>query len=516
MSMLKTITRGAAMAGAPIGGFFHGFQAGFKGNWEGGEHSRERRRPARATESADTGLNFGVRENMLSEGRNLEQTFPLARRINRQYAKHTVGSCRMKWSTGDTKIDKAYSDAWQAWMPMADVQGRHTFRKLTKIAVQRILVDGRIFAQLDRREGFLQLQPIEGDRVSSDGVFNSDMQGLVSGLGLDGNGRAQFARVWQRTIYGQFANPQEIPMRQLLHAFDADRFDSVSGYTHYHAALNKIRDLLETTKAEQLAAKRHSKLALIMKTLMGGAGAPMVNLFDNDGSAPAAVDNKPNIEAAGDVATAYMFPNEDVKAFESNRPSEGWFNLMLWNVREVALGLDLPFGVVWNMADLGGPAVRFEIMQAARTFEEFLTDVLEPMWIRPTVGAWITLEIAAGKLPFHPNWYRFSVPKPKSITIDFGRDSKASIAENIAGLGTATDWFAEEDEEFESQTDRQVYEARYRECARRGIPFDPTIEVPLEQIRLIVPNGNPNQSDPGLDDASTTPPKKNANPAFAK
>lgn len=485
MSFAKTIARAAAKVGYPIGAMLGGFRAGFDQRWEGGEQNRYRNRPGRALESADRGLNYGVREGLLSEARNLEQTYAVCRRINRQYAKHTIGSCRIKWNTGNPDHDKAFSEGWVMWMKMCDVQRRHNFRKLTKIVVARTIVDGRIFGQLDDRGGRLQIQGIEGDRVSSDGIFNADRPGLVSGIGLDGNGAAQYAKIWERTLYGTFQNPQDIPFAQLVHVFDSDRIDSVSGVTHYHTVLNKVRDLKETMLAEQLSAKRNSKIALLMKTILGGA--PTVNLFNED--KPGNGDGKPDVQRVGDVADLYMLPGEDAKAFVSDRPSDGFLKLMQWMVREIALGLDLPYGVVWDMTGLGGQAVRFEINQASRTFNDFLTDIIEPMWIRPIAGRWLAIEMSQGRLPFNPNWYKFTVPKPKSITIDFGRDSKASINENIAGLGTAADWYGEEDENFEEQTAQLVYEARVRECLRLGIPFNPKLEIPLEQIRLITPNG---------------------------
>lgn len=494
MSVAKSIARTAARIGLPFGALLGGFKAGLDGRWEGGERNRFRNRPGKANESVDWGMNYGVRETLVSEARALEQTFAICRRINRQYAKHVVGSCRIKWNTGDVSVDKAYSDWWVNWMKMCDRQGRHNFRKLTKIAVARVLVDGRIFAQLDDRGGFLQIQGIEGDRVSSDGIFNADRADLVSGIGLDGNGRAAYARIWERTLYGTFQNPKDIPMSQLVHVFDSDRIDSVSGVTHYHTVLNKVRDLKETMLAEQLSAKRNSKIALLMKSLTGGA--PKVNLFDDPQKG---VDGKPEVQRVGDVADLYMMPGEDTKAFISDRPSDGFLKLMQMIIREIALGLDLPYGVVWDMADLGGQAVRFEINQASRTFNDFLTDVFEPMWIRPIAGRALALEMTAGRLPFNPNWYKFSVPKPKSITIDFGRDSKAKISENLAGLGTASDWYGEEDEDFEEQTLQLCHEARFRECARRGIDYDPKLEVPLEQIRNIYPNGNPNQATEEID-----------------
>jgi len=320
---------------------------------------------------------------------------------------------------------------------------------------------------------------------------------MVSGIKIDANGRAVFARVWNRTQYGQFEKPQEIPFNQLLHVFDSDRIDSVSGVTAYASVLNTVRDYKETGEAERLAAKRNSKLALLIKSVMGGASSPAVDLFgDGDGSSGRATDGKVNVNPVGDVADAYMFPQEDMKAHDNPRPSGGWLQFMELLIREIAAALDLPFGVVWHMSGLGGPAVRVEMADANRTFVSFLEDVIEPMWIRPTVGSWLAAEIKAGRLPASTYWYRFTVPKPAALSIDLGRDSKAGIEENKAGLLTASAWAEEVDESFEEVTDQMIYEARYRECKRRGIAFDAKLEVPLDQIRQMTPNGNPSQTNP--------------------
>lgn len=487
---LKTLGKPFAMAGFLGGSIAHGFRAAAS-TWEGHGQSRFRNRPPKVLESQDSGLNYGIRESMVSEYRTLKQTFPIVRKINRQYANHCVGSCRLKWNTGDKLIDKAYADAWQSWMRIADLNGRHHFRKLTKIAVSSTIGDGDIFGQLDRRNGILQIAMIEADRVSSHGNYNSDADRMIGGIGLDGNGRPSFIRVWNRTAYGQFNGSQDLPRDQFVHMYDSDRADAYRGVTHYHNVLDKTRDLKETIRASTLTAKRKSRLAFFWKVVTGGK--PSVDLFgdSNGNGAPEGSGNTPNIQSVGEAADVYGFPNEDVKAVEDNQPSEGWFKLMEWLVREIATGLDLPFGVVWHMSGLGGPAVRFEINQANRVFVAFLEDVLEPMWLRPIAGAWLPMEIASGRLPFHPLWYQFKTPRPASISIDLGRDSKAGVEENRAGLTTATDWYAEVDEDFEEQTDRLVYEAKYREAKRTGVPIESIKEVPLDQIRMITPNGNP-------------------------
>lgn len=494
MSLARAIAKTFAYPGLAVGGFIHGIKAGLSSNWEGGESTRFRQRGPRALESQDRGLNFGIREDMLSESRALTQTFSIARKILRQYERHTVSSCRMKWNTGDPMVDKIYQDAWLAWMPMADRGARHHYRQMTKLAVASILRDGGAVAQLDGRDQFLQLYEIEYDRISSHGIYNADIPGFIGGFGLDGNGREIFAKVWERTIYGQFTNPQKIPRIQYVHAFDTDRYDAVKGVTSFHTILQCARDYKETANSEKLAAKRNSKLALLVKTLFGGAAAPAVNLFGGDDTASPTGDANTaiNTQSVNDVTDAYMFPGEEMKAHVSDRPSDGWRWLMEQNIREIAAGLDLPFGVVWHMSGLGGPAARFEIAQANRVFMSFLADILDPMWHRPIVGRWLSIEMDAGRLPFTPFWYRFCTPRPKSITIDLGRDTKAAIAENAAGLGTATDWYADEDEDFEDQTYRLAYEAAVRHRAAKQYEAD---GVTVDEIRVLGQAGNMRVND---------------------
>lgn len=491
----------AARIGQKIGSFVRGFRIGATGeNWEGHERNRIRRRSVRRLESQDSGLNNGIREDLLSEARALEQTFPIVGGINRKYADHCISSCRVKWNTGVSKIDKLYSDAWKIWMLMCDRSGRLTFPKMTKLAIGRCINDGDIFAQLDRREGFLQLAGIEGDRVSSDGAYNSDLPRLVGGIGIDENGRKQFARVWERSLTGTFLSKQEIPFSQLVHIYDPTRFDAYRGVTHYHRVLNSLRTLQSTIRAESAAADLHSRLTLLVKTKSGGVNSAAPDIFDGVSQSTDGNGNEITVKSLNELAMVYMFPDEDMKAHTSDRPSDGWMKLMEWTVRETACGLHLPFGVVWHMAGLGSPAVRFEINQANRVFMSFLQDVVEPMWFRPIVIAWLSLEIKARRLPFHPNWFRFRTPRPKAITIDLGRDSKAGISENLAGLATASDWYAEDDDDFEEQTDQLVYEAKYREASRLGVPIETIKEVPLEQIRLVTANGNPEASKPAEDE----------------
>lgn len=492
-----------------------GFSAAATGQWEGWQFNRYRNRPATRLESQDSTLDYGTREAMMSEARSLSQTFSIVRRIMRAYANYCVGSCLMKWNTGDVEVDRLYRKYWRDSMPMLDANGIHHFRKQTRIVTASTVRDGDILGQKILDSGFGQVRLIEADRVNTAGCIggaDEELRGpdgriikrVVGGITVNGQGRRVSARVWDRLRNGQFSNRREIPWSEIFHVFDSDRADAVRGVTHFHTALDPARDYKETKQAERLASKRNSKLALLVKTVFGGAGAGAgVNLFENDTPTQSG-ENKVNVQEVSDVADAFMFPNEDIKAHTSERPSDGWRWLMEDLVREISVGLDLPFGVVWNMAGLGGPAARFEINQAARTFTAFIEDVLEPKWLIPVAGWKLAEAIESGEVPFHRNWTSFKPQRPVYITIDLGRDSKAGIEENKAALLTATSWFEEMGLDYEEETELLFQEEKFRQdmAAKYG--------VPIGNVRVLNPNPVPTEPTPANPVEEKSPMKKAA------
>lgn len=504
--------------GAFIGGrrdiAARGFVAAATGEWEGHERSRFRFRPAVSLTSQDHSLDLGTREAMTSEARSLTQTFAICSHFMRIYGTYCVGSCRMKWNTGSPEIDRIYRKYWNDFMPMSDANGIHNFKKQTRIACNSAVRDGDMFGQKITDAGFGQVRLIESDRVSTNGTgVNVDeevrdkngkiISRVVGGIGINGQGLRTFARVWDRTRYGGFTNKRDIPFREMFHIFDTDRADAYRGVTKFHTVLNPSRDYKETKRAETIASKIHSRLALFIKNAVGGAGANTgVDLYAND-SATQGGDNKVNVQEVNEGAIAYGYPEDEIKAHSNDRPSEGWRWLMEDLVREMALGMDLPFSVVYHMVGLGGPGTRFEINRAARTFLTFIEDVLEPKWLVPIAGWKIAEAIDDGEVPFHPNWGSVKPQRPVYITIDLGRDSKAGIEENRAALLTATSWFEELGLDFEEETELLFQEERFRQdmAAKHG--------VKKEDVRIINPN-QPQQPEQQKSEPEPEPKKKAA------
>ena len=475
------------------------FKASFTGQWEGGNWSRKRNRPPKRTASQDTDLNYGVREDLLSEARSLEQTYPITKRIKNQYASYCVGRCRIRWNTGDLAMDKIYRAGWDAWMKVCDYKAQHQFPKLMKLAVSQGFAEGDMFVQKIRPTGGQSMiDLIEADRVSSQGIFNADLYDsdgptMIGGIKLDSStGRAVSIRVWQRTIYGTFLNMVEIPKNDYLHYFDSARVDAKRGVTGFHAVLNALRDLKEIDDAQRLKTKKNSKLAIVMK-MLAGPQAAAINMLQGDGSETDTNNGQTNTittQPISDAADMYLFPGESATIHEGNDPGEAWENHMHFIIRNIALGCNLPFGIVWDMAGLPKPGVLVELNQAERTIVE-VQEQIEARLIIPIAGWWLSGEIANKRLPFSPNWYQFSVARPSYISIDAGRDSAAAINERKMGMKTLARWYAETEDDWIDELDQCIAERKYLESACKLAGIDPNNVVMMNNN----PAGAAQQSD---------------------
>lgn len=416
------------------------------GTWEGHERDRYRNRPNPRRVSQDADLNFGVREDLCAEARALAQTVPIVERILRQFANYVVGDCKALWMTTDKAWNDQAQKQFEAWSNLCDWRQVHGLKSLMRLAVASEPRDGDFFLNEIADDGFYFLECIEGDRVTNarGGGINFDEPNVTGGVKTGGKGEPLAYRVCDRQkSYGQesgvYINPRDIPAAQMIHYFDTLRADAYRGVTSFKTVLNHIRDFKETIKAEKTAQKAASRLALIVKNAIGGQmsipGAPSIFATGNENS-DAGTEFK--TEEVSDGVIRYMFNGDDVQAFMSNRPSDGWFNLTLLLIRDISIGLDLPFEFVWNMSGLQGTATRMVSKQAERTFSS-KQDILERRVLNRVCGRWVMTEMTSGRLPFNPEFMAFYFPRPAHPSVDAGRDSKSDVEELNAGVTTEDD-----------------------------------------------------------------------------
>lgn len=490
------------------------------GQWEGSERNRLRDRPTPRRVSQDADLNIGVREDLMAEARALCQTVGIGDRILRQFANYTVGECRVKFATADPEWNKLANESTKAWADSCDVRRVHSLRDMAKLCVMSEKRDGDIFINEVTDDGRYELEMIEADRVTNArGSINIDEERIVGGVLIDRRGRPYAYRVQDRMRKGGFefsiyVNPRDIEVGRIFHYFDPMRADAYRGVTAFKTALNHLRDIKETIAAEKTAQKAASKLALIVKNAMGGV-TPGINPF-------AQTVNVDRNKAGNDVSTKeiedgviqYLVNGDSIEAFMSARPGQGWFDLVLFIIRDIAIGLDLPFEFVWSLAGMNGTATRLMSAQAERTFvncqENLERRFLDPVIIRRTM-----FEMENGRLPFNSEFYKFKVQRPAHPTVDVGRESSANLAELNAGVITEDDIAQEagrDGSEIRLQRGRETRE-RLKIAQEIAVEFGIELELALALTGRSNPNIMPVQEPQGQsEDAQDEP----SNPQFQK
>lgn len=157
----------------------------------------------------------------------------------------------------------------------------------------------------------------------------------------------------------------------------------------------------------------------------------------------------------------------------TNRPNGAFMNLVQVMVREMAMGLNMPYGFLYDMSTFGGHASRIEIAQAQRGIRRF-QKLLKEQALDPVRNAVLGLGISTGELPPHPQWQTGRWGFGASLSGDYGNDTAANLQKLQAGLITASDLISEQGQTFEEVTRRQASEVQYmqRVASETGVPIE--------------------------------------------
>jgi hypothetical protein len=157
----------------------------------------------------------------------------------------------------------------------------------------------------------------------------------------------------------------------------------------------------------------------------------------------------------------------------TNRPNGAFMNLVQVMVREMAMGLNMPYGFLYDMSTFGGHASRIEIAQAQRCIRRF-QKLLKEQALDPVRNAVLGLGISEGIIPPHPQWQNGRWGFGASLSGDYGNDTAANLQKLQAGLITASDLISEQGQTFEEVVRRQATEVQYmqRVASETGVPIE--------------------------------------------
>lgn len=389
---------------------------------------------------------------------------PVCGAIN-EIGTYSVGTAFQPVFIGDdVKWGKQATDWLAMWARNCDVRGEpydlNTNLFLASVSIDR---DGDVAVLLtySEDETWPLLQFIPSHRIgtrfyASDGKVS---KGPYKGLPVD-NGIV-FNRVGRPIalgILGDDPNGNDdafVSLRDSALIYEPSWLAQGRGISGMAATVTDWRDADTVAHYTKQALKVISSIALVEHNETGSAD-PGEEQFSNETGTTAYGIATEEMDA-GSVRYFRANSGANLQTIETNRPSVNSQEFMKnWVLRAAFSGLGWPIEFAFDASALTGPSVRLIIGKAERKVES-RQKRLVALWRRVVTYA-LAKAIKSGRLPESNDWLAWDLTLPRMITIDYGRQSAATISELKAGITTLSEVCGEDGRDW-----RQVIRQRAAE-----------------------------------------------------
>lgn len=385
--------------------------------------------------SSESWMKQRKRLDAIWESRAMEENFCIITGILERLAMYVVGHLEYQAQTGNSKADAEINDFFHGWCERCDMSGRFRLRQLAELGLRAMWREGEHGWIEHIEDDELRLQPIESDRIGNPMIIQYN-ETNIGGIEIDpATGRVKHYEIWHRSRIGTYRKEGDVLPENFIHLFRPTRADQYHGVSALAPVLPHARDLYELFGFEKVAAKFAASWAGFVRTKAPfGKGSLGWDKRDANGNptfaarpgAIARIDESESIEFAPGVT----------------RPSGAFMALVDAMIREIAIGLNLPYGFIYNMASFGGVTARLELQQAQRVFRRYQEMLVQTLLERVKRKV-LNLAVASGKIRAVKNFQRGSWQFGAAITGDIGYQTQADATLVQYGAKTATEWAAE-------------------------------------------------------------------------
>ena len=420
------------------------------------------------------------RLEILRKSRYFEKNSGLGPALAETYQEYTVGPYgpMLTPATRDDEWNQRTSDWIAEWYPLADVTSRQGYGGLMGEAAWCTFWDGGCFLLKTSGENRAhpRLQLIEAHRVATPpSMFDQEGATIVNGVKLDAS-RRRPAGYYIRE--GDDENYTFRTSNEVIHIFERYRPSQFREVPMLAPVLNYLHDFDDLFRFEMMAAKDAAEKSIIVKNASGEANRrdSLRNLY---AATPGSkTETKPDdwktrteyYKKAGWAKTLFMKMGEDVTQFKSERPSVStqWF--FDYIATQVCMGVGIPKMLVmpWSIQ---GTIGRGEYERARNyflsRFTTFQSVAQQIYWFIIGVARFSDPRIADAPA----DWTKVVIRPPRTVNVDVGRNSAATIADLDANLTTLEEQFAMRGLDWREQTRQRIREETFidAECAKVGL-----------------------------------------------
>ena len=432
----------------------------------------------RARGASPTGHSQGASEaprkqrdriNAIWAAREMEEVFCIVAGILDRCAMYTVGNLEYQAATGDEKADTEYEEYFHDWCGECDYTGRHRLRTMAELGLRSTIRDGEHgwVEHFDPKTMEYRLQAIESDRIGNP-QQHVQSETNINGIVLDDRGKVKHYEIYQRTLNNQYKKEGDITPGRFIHLFKPTRSDQYHGVSILKPVIPHAQDLYELFGFEKIAAKFASSWAAFIRLKDPNA----TNGLDWD-KAGKTTGGLPTFAAqAGSVVRLTDGEGIDF-APGTQRPNGAFMNLVDAIIREIAIGMNLPYGFVYNMASFGGVTARLEVQQAQRTFRRWQEIIVNTLLERVKKRV-LLIGIAKKDIRATKNWNKGNWQFGPTITGDVGHQVQADATMVQYGVKTRTKWAAELGSDFADLANEASAEIQLLKkiAVRDGVPLE--------------------------------------------
>jgi len=421
------------------------------------KYTRERKGPSSLSGAEDYRSNYD-RVELMKRARDLAENVGLVRSILMKFASHTAANISYQARTENPEVNTEVEAYWAEWWDKCDISTRHTGSTLMQVAMMSMLRDGDFLIVLVRdKDGNLKIQGIEADRVGDPFKVYTSLD-LIGGIHIDRDTGAPSAYdIYNRSIGDFYTYQATIPASQAFHLFDPLRIDQYRGVSAFHTAINDCTDIYDIVNFEKMSARVASSQSAVVRR--NNNNASDLSTLTNDENVNG---DTIKLEAIESGKISYLEPGEDIVFPDGpSRPSGAFAEFHKILLRNICLGLGIPYSFAVDPSAMSGPTARLEMQQAGRTFRRY-QKLLDDKVLRPIKNIVIADGVARGLIENNVGTrttkgiFNFGA----NVSIDLGRESASAISEFKTGLRTAADIYAERGQDFESAMRQRAIEAK--------------------------------------------------------
>lgn len=438
------------------------------------------------------------RVDAIWEGRAMEENLCVIAGLLDKISMYTIGNLEYQATTGDRATNKLYEDYFHEKCKTIDVTGRFRLKTLAELGIRAMFRDGE-HGWVERIvDGEYKLQAIEADRIGNPQHLSQE-ENNIGGIRIDDLGRVQAYEIHKRSRTNQYTKEADVAPAKFIHLFRPTRTDQYHGVSILKPVMPHAKDLYELFGFEKIAAKFAASFAGFLQT-----SDPYSPDGTNSWDKPASGNRSATLEAKPGTVQRVSRGDNVLFAPGTQRPSGAFIALVQAIFREIALGTNLPYGFIYDMAVFGGVTARLETQQADRVFRRFREMLVDTLLERVKHKV-LLLGIANKDIPASKNWDKGTWSFGATLTGDIGHQVQADSTLVTFGVKTRTKWAAELGEDFadlaEQNGDELVLLQQIAE--EKNVPLDllnASMANPTEMIANLA------KAKAGVTDEPPTPP----------